>query len=162
MITLKNALVEKLQVMLDTEHQVADLFPTLAEAASNPSVQEAFYSQAGGAHEQILRLREILDALDHDAAPLACECVDKLMAKSTSILDEQAEPDVRDALLIAATQNIIYHQLALYGSARMWALLLGHDIVADMLEQTLTEKELMDETLYELAHAKMFYEALAA
>lgn len=162
MITLKNALVEKLQVLLDTEQQLAELLPTLAKASSNPELREAFESQAGDAHEQIARLHEILQALGQDAFPLACECADKLIAKSASALDEQADEDVRDALLIASVQSIVYHEMALYGSTRMWALLQGHDVIADLLEQTLTEKELMDETLYELSHAKMFHEAQEA
>jgi len=125
-------------------------------------LKEAFESHSVDSYEQISRLRQILHAFEQEAAPLACDCADRLIAKSVSIVDKHADADVRDALLIAAIQDLVYHEMAMYGSARMWALLLGHDVIADMLEQTLNEKELMDETLYELAHAKMFYEAMAA
>ena len=102
-----------------------------------------------------------VNAQGHLAQARQCDCVDLLISKSLAVLEGHAAGPLRDSLIIAAAQSLVYHEMASYGTARMWALLLGQDVVADLLEQTLNEEEIADENMYDLAHAQMLMESAA-
>ena len=74
---------------------------------------------------------------------------------------EEAEPAVRDAALIAAAQKVEHYEIAGYGTARTWAELLGLTQVARLLQQTLDEEKQTDEKLTQLAMAYVNPEAEA-
>jgi ferritin-like metal-binding protein YciE len=44
--------------------------------------------------------------------------------------DAKADPDVRDAALIAAAQRVEHYEMSGYGSARTFAMRLGHSEAA--------------------------------
>lgn len=60
-------------------------------------------------------------------------------------------PEALDANLIAAAQYVEHYEIAGYGSAHAWAIELGEEEVADLLEQSLAEERETDEKLDELA-----------
>jgi len=68
-------------------------------------------------------------------------------------MDEDAEPEVLDAGLIAAAQRVEHYEIAGYGCARTYAQLLGLKEVASSLQQTLNEEKETDQKLTELAES---------
>ena len=67
------------------------------------------------------------------------------------MIQEDAEPEVKDAALIAAAQRVEHYEIAGYGCVRTYAKILGRQKAADLLQQTLDEEAETDETLSELA-----------
>jgi ferritin-like metal-binding protein YciE len=64
---------------------------------------------------------------------------------------EDAEPEVRDAGLIAAAQRVEHYEIAGYGCARTYAQLLGDKKGAKTLDTTLQEEAATDKKLTKLA-----------
>jgi len=54
---------------------------------------------------------------------------------------------LRDVLLIAAGNRVEHHEIAVYGTLKTWAELLGEYEQAATLEKTLQEEKNADETL---------------
>jgi ferritin-like metal-binding protein YciE len=54
-------------------------------------------------------------------------------------------------ILIAAGNQVEHHEIAVYGTLRTWAEILGETEDAALLEKTLVEEENADELLSELA-----------
>ena len=78
------------------------------------------------------------------------------------MIDEDAEPEVKDAALIAAAQRVEHYEMAGYGCVRTYARLLGDDEAANLLQQTLEEEAGADKKLNELAKNVINAEANAA
>ena len=63
-----------------------------------------------------------------------------LVEEGKEMMEEDAEPEVMDAGLIAAAQRVEHYEMAGYGTVRAYAKLLGDDEAAKLLQQTLDEE----------------------
>jgi ferritin-like metal-binding protein YciE len=71
------------------------------------------------------------------------------------MIDVQAEPEVRDAGLIAAAQKVEHYEIASYGCVCTWAEQLGLSELKQLLGETLEEEKETDAKLSRLAEAKI-------
>jgi ferritin-like metal-binding protein YciE len=74
-----------------------------------------------------------------------------LLEEGKEVMDEDAEPDVMDAMLIAAAQKVEHYEIALYGTLCTWAELLGYDEALRLLQETLDQEKSADEKLTQIA-----------
>ena len=68
-------------------------------------------------------------------------------------MDEDAEPDVLDAGIIAAAQKVEHYEIATYGCLCTWAKQLDLFDAADLLGQNLEEEKAADTKLTEIAES---------
>ena len=80
-----------------------------------------------------------------------CKAIAGLIAEAKENIGEIEQGPVLDAALIVAGQKVEHYEIASYGSARTFAETLGHDDIAQLLQETLDEEEETDEKLTELA-----------
>ena len=73
-----------------------------------------------------------------------------LLAEAKEMM-EDAEPNVKDAALIAAAQKVEHYEIASYGCLRTWADLLEIDQASMLLQETLDEEKETDEKLTDIA-----------
>jgi ferritin-like metal-binding protein YciE len=64
------------------------------------------------------------------------------------MMEEEADEEVRDAVLIAADQRIEHYEIAGYRTARTYASLLGDKESAKLLQKTLDEEAETDKNLH--------------
>ena len=76
-----------------------------------------------------------------------------LLEEGKKTMEEDAEPNVLDAALIAAAQKVEHYEIAAYGCVCTYAEMLGYDQVHDLLGQTLDEEEETDQRLTALAES---------
>jgi ferritin-like metal-binding protein YciE len=76
-----------------------------------------------------------------------------LIEEGSEVIAEDAEPEVKDAALIAAAQRVEHYEIAGYGCVRTYAKLLGHNSAMKLLQQTLDEEGDTDKALTKLAEA---------
>ena len=69
---------------------------------------------------------------------------------------------VLDAALICAAQKVEHYEIAGYGCARTFAQQLGHDDIAELLQETLDEEGSADKKLTEIAESVVNQEAESA
>ena len=74
-----------------------------------------------------------------------------LIEEGAEIIQEDGEPSVKDAALIAAAQKVEHYEIAVYGTLVTWAKILGHDEAVNLLGQSLEEEKATDEKLMEIA-----------
>jgi ferritin-like metal-binding protein YciE len=67
------------------------------------------------------------------------------------MIDEDAQPEVRDAGLIAAAQRVEHYEMAVYGALRTYAQELADLESARLLQATLDEEADADRRLSQLA-----------
>ena len=125
----------------------------MAEAASSPELKRAFQEHLRQTEGQVERLEQCFEQLDTEAEGNECKGMKGLLEEGEDLMDEDAEPEVLDAGLIAAAQRVEHYEIAGYGCARTYAQLLGLKEVASSLQQTLNEEKETDQKLTELAES---------
>ena len=160
--TLEDALIEELKDILHAEKQLLKALPKMAKQAQNPQLKKAFEQHKKETEGQVERLEQVFELLDRAPRAKKCEAMEGLIEEGKELMEEDAEPEVMDAMLIAAAQKVEHYEIASYGTVRAWAEQLGHDRVVKLLQKTLDEEAAADEKLTKLADQMVNAKAVAS
>jgi ferritin-like metal-binding protein YciE len=97
------------------------------------------------------RLSSIFQALGEKPTGKVCKAMKGLVAEGEEVIEEDGNPAVKDAALIAAGQRVEHYEMAGYGSAKTFAVLFGETDAVAILQMTLDEEGLTDDKLSKLA-----------
>lgn len=156
---LHDLLVDQIKDLYSAENQLLKALPKMAKAAANPDLKAGFLEHLEQTRGQVARLEQISEQLGCSPKGKKCAAMEGLVEEAKELLEEEAEPGVRDAGLIAAAQKVEHYEIASYGSARTWAEQLGFDKAVRLLQQTLDEEKATDEKLTQLAVSAVNQEA---
>jgi ferritin-like metal-binding protein YciE len=159
METMQDLYLHELKDIYNAEKQILQALPKMAEKATHSELRQAFEDHRRVTEEQVRRLDTIFDDLGQSASGKKCKGMEGLIEEGEEILEEDADPDVRDAALIAAAQRIEHYEIAAYGTVRTYAKQLGFDRHADLLQSTLDEEGETDKQLTQLAEGRINREA---
>ncbi len=147
------------------EHQIKDLYsaesqlikalPKMAAAAHDPKLKALFEKHLTETENQLSRIEELAKALDIDPKGETCKAMKGLIEEGQGMISEDAEPEVKDAGLIAEAQRIEHYEISGYGTARYYAQILGHKKAQSLLEATLAEEQGADTKLNDLAKSRI-------
>lgn len=149
--TLQDLLIETLRDTYNAEKQLVKALPKMAKAASSEELQNAFNEHLEVTKEQVARLEEVFQELDVPVRGKHCVAMEGLIEEGKELMEEDIEPEVLDAGLIAAAQKVEHYEIAAYGTLRTWAGMLGHQRAAELFQTTLEEEADADEKLSQLA-----------
>jgi len=158
--TLKKLYIEELRDLYNAENQLLKALPKMAKGASSDELKQALEDHLGETKVHVERLEEIFGALDESPKGKTCKAMKGLVEEGSEILEEDGEPTVLDAGIIAAGQKVEHYEIASYGTVRAWAELLGEEDAVELLQQTLDEEGAANEKLNELAEDIVNPEAL--
>ena len=158
--TLEDALLEELEDLLSAETQISKALPKMAKKATNPKLVKAFETHLKETEGQIERLNQAFGLLGKKAKSKTCEATKGLVKEGEGVMEEEADPDVMDAMLIGAAQKIEHYEIATYGTVCTWAETLGLDELHDLLGETLDEEEETNDLLSDLAEAGINQDAI--
>jgi ferritin-like metal-binding protein YciE len=159
--TLHDLYVDELKDLYNAERQLLKALPKMAKAASAPKLAQAFTDHLEETKGQIERLDTIFKTLDASPKGKTCKAMEGLIEEGIELMEEDAEPTVMDAGLIAAAQRVEHYEMAGYGCVRTFARLLGYKEAAGLLQETLDEEGAADKKLTTLAQTVIDVEAAA-
>ncbi len=148
---LTDVLQEELRDLLSAEKQLLRALPKMAKKSSSAELKEAFETHRAQTQEHVTRLEEAFAMLDKKPRAKACKAMQGLIEEGEEMMEEDAEPEAMDAMLIAAAQKIEHYEIASYGAVCAWAKTLGLNEMKELLGQTLEEEKVTDENLTGLA-----------
>ena len=70
--------------------------------------------------------------------------MERLVEKGSDLIEEDFDPEAKDAGLIAAAQRVEHDEMAAYGTARTYTNILGDNKAASLLQETLDEEKETD------------------
>src|SRR4026209_1397911 len=114
--TLDKLFHHELKDLYDAEHQIVKTLPKLAAAAQNPELAEAFEEHLAQTRDHISRLESGFGASGQAPSREPCAGMKGLIEEGGKTLDEDADPVVKDAALIAAAQRVEHYEMAVYGT----------------------------------------------
>ncbi|HEY3475598.1 MAG TPA: ferritin-like domain-containing protein [Anaerolineales bacterium] len=159
MATLEDLYTDLLKDLYSAEKQIVKALPKMAKNAQSPDLQRAFQEHLRQTEGQVERIERIFSEMGGSPRGKKCVGMEGLVAEGNELLQENAEPDVLDAGLIAAAQKVEHYEIASYGTARAWAERLGYDKAARLLQQTLEEESMANEKLTRIAESHVNMEA---
>ena len=148
---LHEAFVKELRDVLSAEKQITKALPKMAKNASHEELRAAFEEHLEQTERQIERLEQAFELIDLKPRASKCEAMSGLIEEGKEILEEDASPGAKDAMLIAAAQKVEHYEIATYGTLCTWAEILGLSQVKGLLQETLDEEKTTDEKLTKLA-----------
>jgi ferritin-like metal-binding protein YciE len=149
--TIKDLYEEELKDLYDAENQILQALPKMSQAAHAPELKRAFQEHLEQTKGQVERLDTIFQKMGSKPGGKKCKGMAGLLAEGEQMIKEEADPDVKDAGLIAGAQKVEHYEIAGYGTVRTFAQLLGEQEAARLLQQTLDEEGATDKKLTTLA-----------
>jgi ferritin-like metal-binding protein YciE len=159
MSTLEDLYTDLLKDLYSAEKQLVKALPKLAKNAQSPDLQKAFQEHLKQTEGHVERIERIFSDLGGSPRGKKCVGMEGLIEEGNELLQEDAEPDVLDAGMIAAAQKVEHYEIASYGTARAWAQRLGYDQAARILQETLEEESMANEKLTKIAESHVNMEA---
>ena len=104
--SLRELFIEELQDLYSAENMILEALPNMIEEASSPELKGAFSQHLEQTRGQVARLDQIFDQLDGiDREDKKCKGMKGIIDDNEDLLDEDAEPEVLDAGMIAGGQR---------------------------------------------------------
>ena len=142
---------DELRDALSAERQLVAALPKMAKKASNEQLAQAFTAHLAETEKQVERLEKVFESIGKTARAKTCEAMKGLVEEASSMMEEKAEPEVMDAILIACAQKVEHYEIATYGTLCTWAKTLGNQDALKLLKETMSEEEKTDQLLSQLA-----------
>jgi ferritin-like metal-binding protein YciE len=156
--SLEDLFVDTLKDLYSAEHQIMKALPKMAKAANNEDLRQGLNQHLEQTKKQAERIEQIFndgnaDGIQGKPGGKKCVGMEGLLKEGDELLAEDAEPDVRDAGIIAAAQKVEHYEISGYGTARTFAQMLGYRQAVKLLQQTLDEEAQTDKKLTAMAES---------
>jgi ferritin-like metal-binding protein YciE len=149
--SLEKLFIEELRDIYNAEKQLTRALPRMAKAAESNELRDAFTLHTRETEGQIQRLERVFREVGQAVRGKKCKGMEGLIEEGKEKMEEEGEPEVLDAALIASAQKVEHYEIAAYGCLRTYAELLGYTEAAQLLQQNLEEEEATDKKLNQLA-----------
>lgn len=148
---LRELYINNLQKALDMEQEITKALPTMIEKSTDSQLKQAFQKHLNETEGHVSTVKKILSQASGNASSVTCKVIAALVTEAQDSIKDAGDESVRDVTLIAAGQQVEHHEMAVYGTLRTWANLLGEKNQASLLEEILQEEKEADKTLSEVA-----------
>ncbi|MES2542924.1 MAG: ferritin-like domain-containing protein [Pseudomonadota bacterium] len=160
--TLDDLFHETLKDIYYAERKILRALPKMARGAKSPDLKAAFQKHEEETQMQVERLQQVFELIGKPARGKTCPAIDGIIEEGEEALQAFADSPALDASLIAAAQAVEHYEIARYGTLRRWAEVMGMKDAAKLLDQTLQEEGMTDESLTQLADGSINQAALEA
>jgi ferritin-like metal-binding protein YciE len=142
------------------ENHLVKNLPKMIEAATSAELKQTITEHLAQTKNQVTRLEQVFELLGEKVLAKKCDAMEGLAKEGEGIVEStQAGTATRDVGIILASQKIEHYEIATYGGLTQLAKTLGHDDVAELLYQTLTEEKTADQLLTDVAESNINYQA---
>lgn len=148
---LRELYTTALQRQLSSENQIVDALQQMVEKSTAPQLASAFHQHLEESKTHVSRLERILDENTGEHDTSKCKITAALVSGAQSDISSAKDDQIRDVVLISSGNQVEHHEMAMYGTLRNWAMILGETSHAQLLEKTLEEEKNADKILTKLS-----------
>ena len=152
---------EQLKDIYWAEKALTKAIPKMIANATDEDLIAALEYHFEVTENQVRRVEQVFEVLGKKAQAKECEAIKGLIEEAKELMEETEEGVVRDAAIIGAAQKVEHYEIASYGTLRAFALALGYDEAADLLQETLDEEKEADQALTGIAESSINADAVA-
>jgi ferritin-like metal-binding protein YciE len=144
---LRTLYINHLKKALDMEQEITDTLPKMIEKSTDPQLATAFRDHLQQTQGHVAKIEALLRNATDDADTVDCEAIGGLITEAEDSIKDASDTAIRDITLIAAAQQVEHHEIAVYGTLRAWANLLGLSNDVQTIESILNEEKAADKLL---------------
>ena len=158
---LQRFFINQLKDLYWAEKKLVKTLPKLSEAATAPSLKDAFSNHLEETRHHVERLEQVFAIAGEETDAIKCPAMAGIVDEGSDIIDETDDDTAqRDVGLIFAGQKAEHYEIATYGGMVELARTLGYEDAAILLRQTLDEEKKADELLTRIAQESVNQKAL--
>lgn len=131
---LRSLYLSDLKKALDMERKITEALPDLIENARDEELATAFSNHLEETKGHVERVEALLVSHTGESETETCKVIDGLITEASDTIKDVTDVYVRDISLVGAAQQVEHHEIAVYGTLRRWAELLGLSSDATVLE----------------------------
>ncbi len=156
---LRTLYISNLKKALDMEQKITKALPDLIDKASDPELVTAFETHLKETDGHVAKVEALLQRNIGDSKTKTCKVINGLTSEASDTVKDVTDSSIRDIALIGAAQQVEHHEIAVYGTLRRWAEILGLTEDEVVLESIEEEESNADELLSEIAERVNFQAA---
>jgi ferritin-like metal-binding protein YciE len=142
------------------EKHLTKALPKMQKAATSEELQKAISDHLAQTQEHVNRLEQIFEQLGHKAQAKKCDGMEGLVKEGESAVEETEDGTAtRDVGIIVSAQKVEHYEISAYGSLVQLATTMGHDDIAEILNETLEEEKEADALLTQIAENNINWQA---
>ncbi|MGB8480649.1 MAG: DUF892 family protein [Acidobacteriaceae bacterium] len=122
---LRTLYISNLKKTLDMEQKITKALPDLIEKSTDPELSSAFRAHLEETRGHVAKVQQLLQKNNGKADTETCKVMDGLTTEASDTMKDVIDPSIRNVALIGAAQQVEHHEIAVYGTLRRWADLLG-------------------------------------
>lgn len=151
MKNLCDAFCHELMDAYSAEKQRLEILPKMAAKANCEKLTEAFEEQQEACERHVRQIEQAFESIDKTPKAKKCEAMAGLIKETTSMMNEDADCDVKDAVLIAMAQKLNHYEIATFGTLCTWAEKLEYTEAKRLLGEVLDDEEKRDKKFTEMS-----------
>ncbi len=144
---LRTLYISSLKKALDMEQKITEALPKMIEKSTDPDLTNAFQTHLQETRGHVAKIESLLRNATGEASTETCKVINGLTTEASDTIKDVTDPTVLNVALIGAAQQVEHHEIAVYGTLRTWATILGKTQDASVLESILEEEKNADEIL---------------
>ncbi len=156
---LRTLYISNLKKALDMEQKITKALPGLIKKATDPDLVTAFETHLEETNGHVTRVESLLQRNIGESKTETCKVINGLTTEASDTIKDVNDTSIRDIALIGAAQQVEHHEIAVYGTLRRWAEILGLTEDAVVLESIEEEEGKADALLSEIAERVNFQAA---
>ncbi len=157
--TLHDLLVVQLKDVYSGESQLAcEALPKMIYRSTNPGLSELLTDHLSETKGQIRRLDHIAGLLGVNLSKSHSPAMEGLLTAAFAWMNQESGPEILDAGIVANAQRIEQYEIGAYQATCSFSTLLGETTSADLLRESIREKQAFSdaisaaaETLFQVA-----------
>ncbi len=157
---LRTLYISNLKKALDMEQKITKALPEMIAKASDADLVTAFQTHLLETKGHVTNVEMLLRRNIGEATTETCKVINGLTTEASDTIKDVTDLSIRDIALIGAAQQVEHHEIAVYGTLRRWAEILGLPDDVTVLEAIEDEEGHADELLSEIAE-RVNYQAAA-
>ncbi len=148
---LRSLYVSNLKKALDMEEKITKALPDLIENSTDAQLRNAFSTHLDETRGHVSKVQALLERNADTDDTETCKVINGLTTEASDTIKDVTSPTVRDIALIGAAQQVEHHEIAVYGTLRNWAQILGLGEDAAVLKSIEDQEAHADKLLTEIA-----------
>jgi ferritin-like metal-binding protein YciE len=148
---LQTLYTNNLKKAFDMETKITKAMPDLIEHSTDAELTDAFLTHLEQTKAHVVAVESLLRAHLGEAETETCKVMNGLTTEAADTIKDITDTSVCDIALIGAAQQVEHHEIAVYGTLRRWAEILGLEDDAAILEAIEADEENADAVLSEIS-----------
>ncbi|MDP9049923.1 MAG: DUF892 family protein [Acidobacteriota bacterium] len=148
---LRTLYISNLRKALDMEQKITKALPDMIENSTDAELRTAFSTHLEETRVHVSKVQALLQRNSDDDSTETCKVINGLTTEASDTIEDVTSPEVRDIALIGGAQQVEHHEIAVYGTLRRWAEILGLSDDVTILKSIEAEEGKADKLLTDIA-----------